>query len=787
VLDYLDNVEAISLWMTGSTLIRQRLGFQGGWKVLKVGGRNQAPFYRIWPRTLVNNLHGLSVLEVSPPHVDALLPMLKPSLHDLKQLPKSLSDLQFDFVDPLTDEWLLHLPPQLTRLALPANRAISCSGLRNLPPNLETLDLRSNLRILTFSDLPRTLLRYTCLDEAMVPRVNLSFELPNDLVSLKIVSKKKGDPIWNMSDLACLALHSSLTVLKIEAIGSFVLSNRNIAFPRSLTSLTLTGNPILEESDLLQLPPSLQRLQLFFCEEVDLRWSDASIGTLPRSLTHLEVLPASKVIKAARRYERFPCRSNLTPECISFLPSGMRVLKLHQLIPKPDFSVLVAQPQRYAPTVHRRTVDDLQAHFDVYAPLLPQGLVELSLRLVYRSLSIAPSLEHLPRSITNLSYMNLALKPNKMAGGTSQTYERISDLQIIFPPDFVPNPSVPPLLTSMRNATSWDDHYRVPTVISTESRFPGPFWFLSSHSFSNLRKLIWTYRKHKTESRQVPLEFYKRNPQIDSYCACDLLQALPKQLTTLDLEMNMFKDEDVMLLPDSLTELRLSVTPYYLSDECLPALPHNLTSFSIRSPHAIRGNVHPWPKKLLHVSLSRVGAGQNAYATSNSVVKTSFFQPKFPKYLQTLQLNCPNLSSNFLFLHGGAPPFLTSLVLLSVSSINPSILPMLPETLVRFEYPALEFYDEDVKFFPRSLRYFYSPNGGTYVTDTSASEWPPLLRELHVKGCLLTNEGIKKLPKTIEKLFLPYAMHVDQTSIRSCFGTAMQQWNIDSITGNNFH
>ena len=169
---------------------------------MKVGGRNQAPFYRIWPRTLVNNLHGLSVLQVSPPHVDALLPMLKPSLHDLKQLPKSLSDLQFDFVDPLTDEWLLHLPPQLTRLALPDNRAISCSGLRNLPPNLETLDLRSNLRILTFSDLPRTLLRYTCLDEAMVPRVNLSFELPNDLVSLKIVSKKKGDPIWNMSDLA---------------------------------------------------------------------------------------------------------------------------------------------------------------------------------------------------------------------------------------------------------------------------------------------------------------------------------------------------------------------------------------------------------------------------------------------------------------------------------------------------------------------------------------------------------------------------------------------------------
>jgi hypothetical protein len=455
----------------------------------------------------------------------------------------------------------------------------------------------------------------------------------------------------------------------------------------------------------------------------------------------------------------------------------MRVLKLHHLIPKPDFSHLTAQPHSFRGYGPRQIATDLQAHFDVYTPLLPQGLVELSLRLVYGTICVAPSLEHLPPSITSLPYMNLVMKPNRTSWGKNQTFERLSDLQMIFPPDFVPNPSLPPLMTAVCNNSSLD----IAAVTCSELRFPGPFWFHSSHSFSNLRTLIWSYLNFTVERREVPLATYWSQGGTGR-CACDMIQALPRQLTYLDINMTHFEDEDVMLLPDSLTDLRLNVTPFRLSDECLPALPHGLTSLSIISPHAIQGNIYPWPKKLLHLSLSKVGI----WGIYSSIKRAAeFFQPKFPKYLQTLQLSCPNLS-NFLFLHA-TPSFLTHLILQSDCLITASIFPMLPETLVRFEHPNLEFYDEDVRHLPRSLRQFYSPNSGVYVTDDSSSEWPPLLREIHIKGCLFTNEGIKKLPKTIEKLFLPHAIHCDQSSLRRCFGSAIQQWNIGGIAGNNFH
>jgi hypothetical protein len=805
VLYYLDNTDSITLWMTGSLLLRQRLGAQGGWKTLKIGGSKGPPFLRIWPRALVNNLQGLSVLRVSPPHVDALLPMLKPSLEDIQQLPKSITSLRFDFVDPVADAWLSHLPPQLTRLSLPFNRAISGEGLHQLPASLEVLDLKSNLRIRSGLHLPRNLLEYTCSDVALRPSVMLSSELPSGLVSLKITTKKKGQPIWSMTRLECLASHPSLTSLEVEYIGASDSVLRELPLPRTLTSLTLTGNPSIADSAFPLLPAGLRVLRLFFKDHINLQWSDEAMALLPRTLTHLQVAPSRRRFRQEYLFAEFPTFSTLTPECIALLPAELKVLWL-RLVPGPKFSFSV-QPGRRGTTHQRRAqMAELQAFLDIYTPFLPAGLVEMSLsmRLGSNRFTVWPCNRHLPLSITSLPFCKIRVNIEKRQFGNDDDVRSalLGVMTPANPPHAHPSSAssastaaglseaamnendemnAVPDIVNLANFNISKSEYQFATLeLNDSAALPDPLWFQTRHH-SRLRRLAWNYNNIHIRPRlpgmasgvgrtQLPLEDQARNPSFSFF---ELLDALPRTLTSLTLFASEIEDEDIMALPDSLTELILSYSEK-LTDECLPAMPHNLKTLQIRGSHSIRGDIYPWPKKLTCLMLGLIDTPPG-----------QFLQPKLPPSLTNLQLDCNSISHN-LFKHG-PPPLLTALKI-SMECPHLSITEFfktLPETLVKFSLPELDFYDDDIQYLPRSLRSFKSDGGGAHVTGDSADCWPPLLRKLFIRGDLFTNDAVSKLPGSLTYLTLTMALLCDMPTL--VFGPAIQKWSICSLSGNNYH
>jgi hypothetical protein len=255
-----------------------------------------------------------------------------------------------------------------------------------------------------------------------------------------------------------------------------------------------------------------------------------------------------------------------------------------------------------------------------------------------------------------------------------------------------------------------------------------------------------------------------------------LIQSLPQRLTSLNLSCSSFSDEDILALPDSLTELLLTETGT-LTDECIPAMPHNLKRLRLGTFHRIHGDIYPWPSKLTHLDLN---------TPDYMEVGDRFrFQPKLPSSLLCLKLS--TLRSNEVFVHG-LPPFLTKLVIRG----NPDIfvkewLQILPETLVKYHHPDLDMYDDDVKYLPRSLRSFEAEYRSENLSAASSKDWPPLLRKLTIQGCLFSNEAISNLPRTITDLKITGTTMCDFTTLRACFGPAIQKWSVGSFVGANPH
>ena len=797
LVDYLDLFEVLSLWITGSLLIRQRLGAQGGWKNFCVlpmaAGLESVPLLQ-WPRCLLPQLSGLCRLHLYPPHPKVILPLLRPAAENLAQLPNGLVDLELGFVDCLDDHHLPSLPLTLTRLALPLNNSISHSGLAHLPPGLETLELGSNRRLSDPSFLPRNLLYFTGNSESFVPSETTFTGFPPDLIALKLQSSRRLPIHWNMPDLSGFSNLGSLEALSIRPIYSSNPTLEHPQFPPQLTSLELIGNPAIDGESLSRLPRSLLTLKLLFLMKVDLSWERQWIMRLPMSLTDLQVMPADFEDLAEHLSSpttHFPCRCTLPSDCIAYMPPGLKTLRLMALtVPPGTLSTQGGQ----LPWIPMTLSQNATAVLDTDAAHLPQqSLTDLYIKLQQESTwhaNVFPSLHLLPPGLVRFTASSFSLD-NIPEFDPRRTSSSIADPSL-YPASFAPIENDPanfqfPILP--RNLTSvcigsdvvGDLLKPAPVVVSTVTksewsrRLLDKLWKEINVQLPNLHTLGLS----SFPSKHIPLLKSMRLTKLTLYSCVPSLQ-----------------DKDVLDLPDSLTALEVNASN--LTDECVPALPKDLVYFSVGSPHKIQGDLYPWPLKLKSLKLGELNSqyihssdyvARNAStalmyiphlitdltmespfasdrnfirppATSSSTFNsnTSSSSSIFSKVLSWRPWNRTNWDMKL-------PPFLTRLCIPFSRHISSAIIHMLPNTMCDIRIAYIQLEDEDVQYLPRGLRVFSAERGCNDLGDPSASDWPPLLETLIVKGTLFTNDGVRKLPRTLQTLQLSNSIFVDQSLI----------------------
>jgi hypothetical protein len=775
ILDFLENLEVTSLWITGSSVIRRRLGSQGGWKVLKVGNPREPPFFKEWPRWLLPQLHGLSVLHISPVHSSCLSNLLRPSIQDIMDLPKSITELKLDFVDGIRDEFLPILPPGLTQLSLPKNRSISHVGLQSLNPNIHILDLTSNLIVKDLSKLSRDLSSYTASSATITPSFPIIIGLPPTLVELKLISSNLDQFFWSMDDLALFAPHSTLSSLSISPIGPSKLDVQQIQLPQQLTSLCLSGNPKLEEFCLTSLPRSLLTLQLLFHNtNVWYDWSNDSLQHLPRTLTHLELMPIE--LRKKNSFSSSLATTRLSPTCLQFLPSNLITFRLLKLQVSTEEITIPQQGSRAA------TIVRLQSYLDLSMPYLPSSITDLYLSLRHNKATIFPSIEHLPqglkyfpqgsvefrrpsngvRTIAPLATTTTTTTRSSLSKSNSSS--NVVDAMLPLPPLRHANSDLPkpPPISSRKGFKVLPFIESITTGLYPALEFDhGPLLLKSTHRNQQQLESWLLNQTHPSRLRELAWVFPRLPKSIN---AC-----FPSTLVSLYIECVDYQvqDEDILALPSSLTRLVVDGS-MNLTDECLPALPHELVELTLQLMTEVQGHLYPFPKKLTKLSLG------------SSCVKS--YAPSLPYWTTSLSLDSEMIYETTFTSHG-FPPFLTHLKLSQTKEISGTTIRILPQTIISLEIPFLDMFDDDVEYIPRGMKRFDAISGCTNLSISSARNWPPVLTHLALHGDLFTNHAISLLPKTLKKINLCNASLIDPATIRTCLGPSIQSWAIGSSHG----
>jgi hypothetical protein len=781
LLEFLGNLEALSLWITGNTLIRMRLGSQSGWKRLKFSGEFVLPHLQKWPAWLLPQLHGLSILHISPRNSACLLPLLRPSLQDIMELPKSLTDLELNFVDGIRDEFIPHLPPGLTRLSLPLNRSISHRGLEKLNPKITILELWSNMILNDISRLPSNLESYSACCEAFSPtQSNIFLQLPLQLIELTLVSTKTKNPTWNMDHLNLSSVHQYLSSLYISPIDIGTIIPRKLSLPPQLTSLELIGNPRIEEECLTALPRTLTLLKLIFKPStVYLRWTNKGIKMLPRSLTHLEVMPDEKQ-KFGVHWPIIRADTTLTPECLSYMPNGLKTLRLLQLIPP---TTLDMSNFMNGTVVNRSfAIKALQTELDQYSHLLPASITDLYLLLFWNNISIFPSIDSLPTSLITFEFgstflgdiedcldndHNSIMKaplPTKehQNGNPSSSSQSLplpnsssqsSNMDHISPDNY---------LTSAQNSTFRPKNVILPKNFAHISNAYSGFNWPRISPFRVATSLEKTFS-------QWLLQFPPSGLQHLSLVWCEnYIFPIPSTLTSLILiSTYKFDDSYILSFPATLTMLHLKNHNSELTDECIPALPHDLIILSLPSKNKIRGDIYPWPKRIQCLELGPSDI--------------SDYRPQFPYWTTQLILYSESITDSSFSI--GIPPFLTQLTLTNCQMLTGKCLPYLPDALTSLTAPKLELEDDDIVNLPKSLRFLDLRASGSFLTWKSAGDFPPLLQDLRILAPLYTNDAISRLPRSITHLLLPNARMIDNTTLMDCFWPALKAWKVGFVQG----
>lgn len=230
---------------------------------------------------------------------------------------------------------------------------------------------------------------------------------------------------------------------------------------------------------------------------------------------------------------------------------------------------------------------------------------------------------------------------------------------------------------------------------------------------------------------------------LSSFSA-EFFRFLPPNLIELHIEYlqsGSNLDEAMLELPNSLKILLIDSNPM-LTDEALPALPHDLMVLSLRYNEGIRGGKYPFPRRLMALHL---GSGLNSRSAHH-----------LPRFLTDLELNNRSIGHDALT---GLPNTLTRLMVHAKNSnLRASfVFPRLPRSLLILDISLQILEDDDVAELPRGMIEFSSRSSGELLSDASASLWPPRLQVLRIRDSNYTFNGLTELPKTLTVVMMERA------------------------------
>lgn len=698
-------------------------------------GLEYLPYLTTWPRSSLPLLQGLISFRLCPPNTKQWLPNLRPSIEDLALLPRGLATLELNFVDGLYDDSVAVLPAGLTSLLLPRNTMISNAGLSRLPKLITELNLASNFKI-DSAHLPRQVVTFTGNLAAFPPQNDVVEGFPPTLTNLHLFAREElhaKKSRWTWESLPLLSALPALAELKMTLIKQEVQeSYKEFKLPPTLTSLEVRGDvgPFKRYQDLHVLPPGLVSISLKFQERVLFAWSDEDFMSLPRTLTCVNLLNAYNQFRAVNP------GAGVTLNHLQYLPP---FLKTYHIFPIEIPDNIKQQVMAVGVSQRHKKMYEMWAQFALF---LPHSLTSLRLCLSEKVPYRYPPMELLPPNIRFFSAYT-----QELSHGTSQEEENNVKLR---------KPLPPKNLHALSLAFSHRQIFPVQTLhIELSGR----------DATKNLDN--W------------PLEQYCPNLQyFDSYWLKDMLKRLPPTLTWVSLHEQgsndtTLTDKDILDLPDGVRTLQIRKANM-LTDQCLPALPHDLTSLHLSS-NQVTGTLFPFPSKLMSLSL-----GQRVDASRDST-----YLLKLPPYLTELALSNPNTVNETLM---DLPKHLTSLCLIETTRLTGEMLKHLPNTLLKLDVHNVDMNDYDVISLPRALRYFYNLRGAAGVSDDSAADWPPMLEILQIASTLMTDRSFCALPRSLTILTLQACMPLSvpiEVAVRS-LGPRIRQVTIGSGAAYSF-
>lgn len=219
-----------------------------------------------------------------------------------------------------------------------------------------------------------------------------------------------------------------------------------------------------------------------------------------------------------------------------------------------------------------------------------------------------------------------------------------------------------------------------------------------------------------------------------------LTKRLPKNLTFLDLHTPP-TNKTIGRLNDGLKTLRISAC-HSLTEDCIPALPHELTELSLFSCHKLSLSKFRLPESLRKLILE-------------DLPELDF--RTLPPLLTVFECLVWSFKEADI---GLLPRTITDLKIRGQTFLQKSCFALLPPRLTCLELNRVSFDDQHLQNLPRSLRTFVAKIGFHDVTKEGIRQLPPFLQALSLPGDYFTDEMIGALPSSITQLYLPLAEYL---------------------------
>lgn len=323
------------LWFTGSHDLHQALGRRGGVTSFKLKVKKSFVLFT-FPLELVSHFTSLRELSIVIRHDHYLESWVKISDDVLKRLPQGLESLILDFSDGLIDA---NLPPHLTRLHLPQNRALSPQSLATIPRSVIDLNLASNTSVI-----PRYLSRE--MIKLKIPSFSLqSHSLPSSLIQLALTC----DEDWYSYDKSLIQYNTRLESLKLLLPPKHQWwTPTSIIFHNTLVKLDIRSWDDYSNAFFHYLPRTMTAIRLGWSFRESENFSDAFVLELPSELRSLILMPRNyKLLQKSPHNSSHYLESSLTIAVFQRLPPLIETVHLWHLLPNgttPDSFYLSLPP-----------------------------------------------------------------------------------------------------------------------------------------------------------------------------------------------------------------------------------------------------------------------------------------------------------------------------------------------------------------------------------------------------------------------------------------------------------